>query len=102
MQAFNKMQQQSTQIAQLQAQAQKLQVTSENQERLLASYKQSLTTYLNTHKRADWEFGVGGGYADGEEYSVELQRDYSSKNALSIEYLGGNVKGFLAKIKILF
>jgi len=102
MQAFNKMQQQSTQIAQLQAQAQKLQATSENQERLLASYKQSLTTYLNTHKRPDWELGVGGGYVDGGEYSIEVQRNYSSKNAIAVEYLGGNVKGFLAKIKILF
>lgn len=101
-QALSLTQQQATQIAQLQAQAQKLQATSEDQERLLASYKQSLTTYLSTHKRPDWEFGAGGGYADGEEYSVELQRNYSSKNAIALEYLGGNVKGFLAKIKILF
>ena len=94
MQALNKMQQQ--------AQAQKLQATSENQEKSLVSYKQSLTTYLNTHKRPDWEFGVGGGYADGMEYSFEVQCNYSSKNAIAVEYLGGNVKGFLAKIKILF
>ena len=101
-QALSLTQQQSTQITQLQAQTQKLQVTSRNQERLLASYKQSLTTYLNTHKRPEWEFGVGGGYVDGGEYSIEVQRNYSSKNAIAIEYLGGNVKGFLAKIKILF
>ena len=101
-QALSLTQQQATQIAQLQAQAQKLQATSENQERLLASYKQSLTMYLNTHKRPDWEIGVGGGYAEGMEYSVEVQRNYSSKNAIALEYLGGNVKGFLAKIKILF
>jgi len=79
-----------------------LQATLENQEKSLASYKQSLTTYLNTHKRPDWEFGVGGVYADGGECSVEVQRNYSSKNAIAIEYVGGNVKGFLAKIKILF
>ena len=72
-------------------------------ERLLASYKQSLTTYLNVHKRPDWELGVGGGYAaDAGEYSMEVQRNYSSKNAVAVEYLGGNVKGFLEKIKILF
>jgi hypothetical protein len=101
-QALSQTQQQATQITQLQIQIQKLQATSENQERLLASYKQSLTTYLNTHKRPDWELGVGGGYADGGEYSIEVQRNYSSKNAIAFEYLGGNVKGFLAKIKILF
>jgi len=61
-----------------------------------------LTTYLSTHKRTDWEFGAGVGYADGGEYSIEVQRNYSSKNAIALEYLGGNVKGFLAKIKILF
>ena len=101
-QALSLTQQQATQIVQLQAQAQKLQATSENQERLLASYKQSLTTYPNTHKRPDWELGAGVGYADGGEYSVEVQRNYSSKNAIAVEYLSGNVKGFLAKIKILF
>jgi hypothetical protein len=102
MQALSQTKQQATQITQLQIQIQKLQATSDNQERLLSSYKQSLTTYLNTHKRPDWELGAGGGYADGMEYSVEIQRNYSSKNAVAVEYLGGNVKGFLAKIKILF
>ena len=101
-QALNQTQLQATQITQLQAQTQKLQVTSENQELLLASCKQSLATYLNNHKRHDWELGVGGGYAEEGEYSIEIQRNYSSKNAISVEYLSGNVKGFLAKIKILF
>ena len=101
-QALSLTKQQLRQITQLQVQTQKLQATSGNQERLLASYKQSLTTYLNTHKSPDWEFGVGCGYADGSEYSVELQRNYLSKNAIALEYIGGNVKGFLAKIKILF
>jgi len=45
-QALNQMQQQSTQITQLQTQTQRSQATSENQERLLASCKQSLMTYL--------------------------------------------------------
>jgi hypothetical protein len=36
------------------------------------------------------------------EYSIEVQRNYSSKNAISVEYLGSNVKGLLAKMKILF
>ncbi len=81
-----------------------MQATSENQEKSLASYKQSLTTYLNTHKHPDWELGVGGldVTVGGMEYYLEVQRNYSSKNAIAVEYLGGNVKGFLAKIKILF
>jgi len=45
---------------------------------------------------------LAAGMPDGGEYSVEVQRNYSSKNAIVLEYLGGNVKGFLAKIKILF
>ncbi len=101
-QALNQTQQQATQIAQLKAQVQTLQTTSENQESLLATYKQSLMTYLNTHKRPEWELGGGIGYAESMEYSAEIQRNYSSKNAIAVEYLGGNVKGFLAKIKILF
>jgi len=44
----------------------------------------------------------GGGYYDGMEYSVEVQRNYSSKNAIVFEYLDSNAKVFLAKIKILF
>jgi len=35
-------------------------------------------------------------------YYLEVQCNHSSKNAIAVEYLGGNVKGFLAKIEILF
>ena len=101
-QALNQMQQQSTQITQLQTQTQRSQATSENQERLLASYKQSLTTYLNTHKRPDWEFGGYGGYCDGGMYGVELQRNYSVSSAISFLYLSGSKKGGLVGFKILF
>jgi len=56
------------------------------------------------YKRPYGELGVGGldVNAGGMEYYLEVQRNYSSKNAISFEYLGGNVKGFLAKMKILF